>query len=58
MLASELGAHAADRLIEGECGILVGWTMGRVSSAPLSEVAGRTKIPDLTVLELIHRLAQ
>jgi 6-phosphofructokinase 1 len=58
MLATELGAHAADRLIEGECGILVGWTMGKVSSVPLSEVAGRTKIPDVTVLDLIHRMAQ
>jgi 6-phosphofructokinase 1 len=58
MLATELGAHAADRLIEGERGILVGWTMGKVSLAPLSEVAGRTKIPDVTVLDLIHRMAQ
>ena len=58
MLATELGANAADRLIEGESGILVGWTMGKVSSVPLSEVAGRTKIPDLTVLDLIHRMAQ
>jgi 6-phosphofructokinase 1 len=58
ILGSELGAHAAGRLIEGECGILVGWTAGKVSTVPLSEVAGRTKIPDVKVLELIHRLAQ
>jgi 6-phosphofructokinase 1 len=58
ILATELGAHAATRLIEGESGILVGWTGGKVSSVPLSEVAGKTKVPDVTMLELIHRLAQ
>jgi 6-phosphofructokinase 1 len=58
ILASELGARAADRLIEGDCGILVGWTAGKVSTVPLSEVVGKTKIPNLQVLELIHRLAQ
>jgi len=58
ILATELGAHAATRLIEGKSGILVGWTGGKVSSVPLSEVAGKTKVPDVTMLELIHRLAQ
>jgi 6-phosphofructokinase 1 len=58
ILATELGAHAAARLIEGESGILVGWTGGKVSSVPLSEAAGKTKVPDVRVLELIHRMAQ
>jgi hypothetical protein len=53
-----LGANAADRLIGGEGGILVGLTAGKVSSTPLSDVARKTKIPDLEILELIHRLAQ
>ena len=58
ILASRLGANAADRLIGGEGGILVRLTGGKVSSAPLSEVARKTKIPDVKTLELIHRLAQ
>jgi 6-phosphofructokinase 1 len=58
ILATKLGANAADRLIGGECGILVGLTRGEVSSVPLSEVARKTKIPDVGTLELIHRLAQ
>jgi 6-phosphofructokinase 1 len=58
ILASRLGANAADRLIGGEYGILVGWTGGEVSSVPLSDVARKTKIPDVRILELIHRLAQ
>jgi 6-phosphofructokinase 1 len=58
ILGTELGAQAADRLIGGECGTLVGWTRGKVSSVPLSEVAGKTKAPDVRILELIHRLAQ
>jgi 6-phosphofructokinase 1 len=58
ILASRLGANAADRLMGGEYGILVGWTGGEVSSVPLSDVARKTKIPDVRILELIHRLAQ
>ena len=58
ILASRLGANAADRLIGGEYGILIGLTGGEVSSVPLSDVARKTKIPDVRILELIHRLAQ
>jgi 6-phosphofructokinase 1 len=58
ILATRLGANAADRLIGGECGILIGLTGGEVSSVRLSDVARKTKIPDLSILELIHRLAQ
>jgi 6-phosphofructokinase 1 len=58
ILATELGTHAAARLIEGECGVLVGWTDGKVSSVPLREVAGKTKVPDVRILDLIHRMAQ
>lgn len=58
ILGTELGAQATDRLIGGEWGILVGWTGGKVSSVPLNEVAGKTKVPDVRILELIHRLAQ
>jgi 6-phosphofructokinase 1 len=58
ILATRLGADAADRLIGGECGILIGLTGGEVSSVPLSDVARKTKIPDVRILELIHRLAQ
>ena len=58
ILATRLGANAADRLIGGECGILIGLKGGEVSSARLSDVARKTKIPDVRILELIHRLAQ
>jgi len=58
ILATRLGASAADRLIGGECGILIGLKGGEVSSVPLSDVARKTKIPDVRILELIHRLAQ
>jgi hypothetical protein len=33
-------------------------TDGKVSSVPLREVAGKTKVPDVRILDLIHRMAQ
>ena len=58
ILATRLGTHAAGRLVDGESGVLVGWTDGKVSSVPLSEVAGKTKVPDAKILDLIHRMAR
>jgi 6-phosphofructokinase 1 len=57
ILATRLGAAAVDALLAGHAGHLVGWTKGEISLAPYSEIAGKTKSPDTSLLELIQRLA-
>lgn len=57
VLASRLGAEAARRLMAGEQGILVGMVGGRLTTTPLAELVGKTKEPDLSLLELAEALA-
>lgn len=58
ILATRLGASAVGALVDGKAGHLVGWQNGGVSHTPFSAVAGKTKSPDPTLLNLIHRLAK
>jgi len=58
ILATRLGAAAVDALFDGKPGHLVGWRNGGVHLAPYHEIAGRTKRPDVELLDLIHRLAK
>jgi len=57
LLATRLGTGAADILIRGQSGSLVGLLNGRVATTPLSEVAGVIKPLDLDLLELARILA-
>ena len=57
VLASRLGAEAAKRLIAGEHGILVGVQGGKLTTTPLADIAGKTKQPDLSLLDLADALA-
>ncbi len=57
ILGSELGARAAQELIRGNKGQLVGKIGGKLHLTPLSEVAGVTKGPDLEVMKLAEALA-
>lgn len=58
ILATRLGAAAVDALADGKPGHLVGWRSGGIHLAPYPEVAGRTKSPDVTLLDFISRLAK
>ncbi|TBR17145.1 ATP-dependent 6-phosphofructokinase [bacterium] len=52
MLATRLGFAAVDRLERGEHGVLMGVLRGEVAATPLSEVAGKAKPLDLSLLKL------
>ncbi|HUG40867.1 MAG TPA: ATP-dependent 6-phosphofructokinase [Longimicrobiales bacterium] len=56
LLATRLGAAAAEQLAEGRAGVLVGLLRGEIRATPLAEVAGRTKALDLSLLELARVL--
>jgi 6-phosphofructokinase 1 len=58
LLATRLGAAAAERLAAGERGILVGWQHGRVSTTPLAETAAGRRELDPSLLELAATLAR
>jgi 6-phosphofructokinase 1 len=58
LLATRLGAAAADLLSHGKSGVLVGLIKGEVTATPLSEVAGKKKPLDLRLLDLARVLAQ
>lgn len=57
LLATRLGAAATEQLAESRTGVLVGLLRGEITATPLAEVAGRTKAPDLSLLELARVLA-
>jgi 6-phosphofructokinase 1 len=57
LLATRLGAAAANRLLDGEHGILVGQRAGEVATTPLADVVGRRKPLDLSLLELARQMA-
>jgi 6-phosphofructokinase 1 len=58
LLATRLGAGAADSLERGESGVLVGFLEGRVMTTPLDEVVSTAKPLDLSLLALARTLAQ
>lgn len=57
ILASRLGAAAIELIAHGRSGCLVGIQRGEIIQTPLSEVAGRTKPLDPSLLELARALA-
>jgi len=52
ILASRLGAGATKSLDQGEFGVLVGWSDGKVKTSPLEDVVGKNKEIDLELFEL------
>ncbi len=58
LLASRLGAGAADVLARGEHGVLVGMIKGEVATTPLEEIAGKRKPIDLELYRLANVLAR
>jgi 6-phosphofructokinase 1 len=57
VLATRLGAAAVDCLARGEHGVLVGLSCNQIATTPLSEVAGRTRPADSSLLELARVMA-
>lgn len=57
ILASRLGTMAAELLIDGESGVLVGQKSSKLTTTPHSEIAGKTKPVDLNLLRLADILA-
>ncbi len=58
LLASRLGGAAAERLIDGEAGVLIGLLGGKVAATPLTEVAQGKKEIDPHLWELAQVLAR
>jgi 6-phosphofructokinase 1 len=58
LLGTRLGAAAAEKLLEGEHGVLVGKLDGKVGSTPLHEVVATPKPLDRTLFPLTRVLAQ
>ncbi len=57
-LATQLGAHAVQAMVDGEYGVLVGHQKGAVTRTPLGDVAGRTKPIGTELVELARVLAK
>jgi 6-phosphofructokinase 1 len=57
VLASRLGAAAVELLLAGKSGVLAGMQAGRITATPLTDIAGKTKAPDLELLKLAEALA-
>jgi 6-phosphofructokinase 1 len=58
LLATRLGTAAVEHLATGAHGVVVGLSGRDLVATPLSEVIGREKAPDLTLLEMARTLAQ
>ncbi len=58
LLASRLGAAAAERLCRGEQGVLIGWLNDTPTPTPYEEIVGRHKALDLRLFELADVLAR
>lgn len=58
ILASRLGAAAAERLCRGESGVLIGWLNDTPTPTPYEEVVGKHKPLDLRLFELADVLAR
>lgn len=57
ILATRLGVAAVDHLARGMHGVLVGMRGGEIRATPLAKVAGKTKHPDVALLEMARMLA-
>jgi len=57
VLATRLGAAAIAMLAEGRHGVLVGMVKGDIISTPLTEIAGRMRPADASLLELARTMA-
>lgn len=57
VLGAQFGAEAAYRLLRGEHGVLIGRQNGHIVASPLSEVAGKTRPIDTSLLDLAKTLA-
>lgn len=57
ILASRLGSRAAELLIDGTSGVLVGQKASKLTTTPHEEIAGKTKPIDLDLLRLAEVLA-
>jgi len=57
MLGTLLGAAAVDAAVERRYGTLIGMRDGKPASAPLADVAGKTRPADTRLLALAHMLA-
>lgn len=58
LLATRLGEGAVEALARSECGVLVGMVNGHVTTTPLTEVAGKQKPIDPTLIRLAGVLAR
>ncbi len=57
ILASRLGAGAIKSLSQGEKGVLIGLNKGLITATPYIDVIGRKKEIDLSLLDLVDKLA-
>lgn len=57
LLGTRLGAAAAQALVAGKSGVLIGLLGAEVAATPLAEVVGRTKSVDPSLLDLARVLA-
>jgi 6-phosphofructokinase 1 len=57
ILATRLGAAAIDTLASGKHGVLVGIVRNDIVTTPLTEIGGRTRPADATLLELARVMA-
>lgn len=58
LLATRLGAAATAALAAGKHGVLIGQQRGEIATTPLSEVASRHKVLDISLVELARVLAR
>jgi len=58
IIASQLGAAAAEHAVAGEFGITLGIVNGKVTSTPLAALTGSLKPLDRRLFELAHMLTQ
>lgn len=55
--ATRAGAAAADSLVRGQHGVMLGLRRGEIAATPLAEVFSNEKLLDLRLLELLRVLA-
>lgn len=58
ILASRLGAAAADHLVANDHGVLIGMQRSRIKATPLGEIVGQKKSLDLKLFRLAQSLAK
>jgi len=56
IIASRMGAHAVEALLQGQSDVMVGLQAEKMVLVPLSDVIGRKKETDLSLLDLIANL--